>query len=159
MCLPCKHEEKPDFRSPEPCKCQVGVVAWESRDGISRTSWLALVSRSVFDWGPTTKNKTATDWGWFLTSATYACKHKCKNMHAHTKKERGGDGKVWRCWVSSKNGMTQQVKHLSQTWWPDFSPGFQVKMEGATPQSRPPTTLYMVHTWTHHTHGNKISKI
>lgn len=42
MCLPCKHEERPDFRSPEPCKCQVGVVAWESRDGISRTSWLYL---------------------------------------------------------------------------------------------------------------------
>lgn len=108
MCLSCKHEEKPDFRSPEPCKCQEGVVAWESRDGISRTSWLALVLRSVFDWGPTTKNKTAADWRWFLTSVTYACKHKCKDMHAHTKKERGGDGKAWRCWLSSKNRAVSQ---------------------------------------------------
>lgn len=42
-CLPCKQEERPDFGSPVPMYCQVIVLAWESRDEISRTSWLARV--------------------------------------------------------------------------------------------------------------------
>lgn len=41
--LPCKHEERPDFGSPEPMFCQVSVLAWESKDEISRSSWLASV--------------------------------------------------------------------------------------------------------------------